>query len=129
MDIEMKYLKRATAQLRRAGIEDIVIRRCLWGYVPHNPTLRGTITATVKRTAAECVESVINGSNLPLQVTPAPAAYNANDLRPPPTAESPLYQYVRSVSCDVGLHDYCNGCTCDHHTAEQTAAKRGRKGA
>src|SRR3990170_5330645 len=79
-EIEMKYLKRATAQLRRAGIENIVIRKCLWGYVPHNPTLRGTITATVKRTAAECVESVINGSNLPLQVTPTPAAYNANDL-------------------------------------------------
>ena len=47
------------------------------------------------------------------------AAYNANDLRPPATSDVPLYQYVRSVSCEVGLHDYCNGCVCDHHATEE----------
>lgn len=52
--------KRATARIRAAGIEDIVIKSGLWGPYPHDPRLRAQSSACFK-TWQEAADAVIEG--------------------------------------------------------------------
>lgn len=52
--------KRATKQLRNAGIEHIVINKCLWGAVPHDPRLSAQ-NSKVFKSPKEAIDAVIDG--------------------------------------------------------------------
>jgi len=56
----MPILKRATAQLRAAGIPTLEIHRGLWGYTCYDPKLRNQTSHTYK-TAEQSVQATIDG--------------------------------------------------------------------
>lgn len=37
------------------------------------------------------------------------------DFRPTATGHIPLYQFTRTVACETGIHNYCDGCICNCH--------------
>ena len=52
--------KRATAKVRAAGIEDIIIEKSLWGASPHNPMFERQ-TSQCFKTPDAAAEAVIGG--------------------------------------------------------------------